>query len=178
MKQLLLLLLFIPSLLSAQKSKENCCPFSSLSSDSLVLYDFNKNTRPGASIVIEKEGKKVLAPFEKSKKIGIKYSVEFNGWVEDQKSYGAGTAACFDPHLGVVYYKDGQIQAYINICMGCNILESSLPLKVQNQGPQKDEESGAIYYTLNGMSKSFRKYLNQLIRKNNFSHEGKSKPPF
>lgn len=179
MKQLLILLvLFIPTLLFAQRSKESCCPFSSLDADSVVLYDYNKYTRPGASIVIEKGGNKVLAVFEKSKRLGTKAAINFNSRVEDKKSYGAGTAACFDPHLGVVYYKGGKMIAYINICMGCNILQPSIPLKVQDQGPQKDEESGKIYYTLDGMSKSFRKYLNRLIRKHEFSHAGKSKPPF
>ena len=73
MKQLFLLLLFFPFLLFSQVDQKELRPFSALQSDSVVLYDYNKYTRPGASIVIEEEGKKKqLGKFEKKVTLSAK----------------------------------------------------------------------------------------------------------
>ena len=178
MKQLFLLLLFFPFLLFSQVDQKELRPFSALQSDSVVLYDYNKYTRPGASIVIEEEGKKKqLGKFEKKVTLSAKKMQQLTSKVEDPGSYGSNVAACFDPHLGIVYYKKGEIQAYINVCMDCNRLEPSLKLIVQDQGKQTTEE-GEVFYTLYGMSKKFKKYLDGLLKQYDFSHRAKWKPTF
>lgn len=92
-----------------------------------------------------------------------------NRKLEDKKSFGVGNASCFDPHLGIVYYLKDEAIAYISICMDCNKLESSKKLDSQKQG--KDVVGNKVYYDLDGMSDSFRNYLNALLKKYNFSHQ-------
>lgn len=87
-----------------------------------------------------------------------------------KSSYGEYPAACFEPHLGIVFYKKGKPVQYITICMDCNRLVSSINIPNQQQGKEVSE-TGTTYYLLNGMSGGMRKYLNQLLKKYKFSHQ-------
>jgi hypothetical protein len=69
----------------------------------------------------------------------------------------------FDPHLGFVYYKGNEIIGYITICVDCNILSANLKLAAQIRSKE-----GADAH---GMSKSFRQFLNSLLKKYKFSHQ-------
>jgi hypothetical protein len=86
-----------------------------------------------------------------------------------KSSYGDGKAACFDPHLGFVYYLKGKIVAYITVCLDCNVLVSSIPLEAQKQGKIGDGKDA--YYIADAPSKKFRLFLNDLLKKYNFSHQ-------
>ena len=83
---------------------------------------------------------------------------------------------CFNPHLGIVYYLKGQIVAHVSVCMDCNILRSNIYIPTQTQG--KVAEGDAAYYTGDGLSKPFRQFLNDLLKKYNFSHQIKAGSSF
>lgn len=144
-------------------------PFLALQYDSVVMYDFDWRGKGEHFSIIDEKGK--LAPtVKKSVKLDDKTSKKLSRLVGESESYGQATAACFEPHLGIVYYKGGQPVAQLNICISCNRLGSSLEIPEQKQGKQGEGEE--VYYIADGMSKSFRKYLNVLLKANNFSHQG------
>lgn len=145
-------------------------PYLTLDYDSLVIYDYGDG--------FEKEGnigktgdvyyfKKT--PAKKAKLTASEANV-FSYKIGDKSSYGSVAAACFNPHFAALYYKNGKAIANIEICVGCNIAESSLKLTAQDQLPQKADD-GTVYYLGYGMSNKFRKYLKELINKYKFSHE-------
>lgn len=45
--------------------------------------------------------------------------------ISSDAAYGKTKAACFDPHLGVVYYRNNSIVANIDVCLDCSFLISS-----------------------------------------------------
>lgn len=148
-------------------------PFSKLSVDSVVFYDFGGDSGKEVITIIEKNGK-LSNSVIKSTKLDKVTADNFTKLLGQKKSYGNGTASCFDPHLGVVYYSNNKAIAYVNICLSCNRLHSSLEIANQLQGKQDD--GADAYYILDGMSKNFRKEINTLLIKYKFSHQliGKS----
>jgi hypothetical protein len=79
------------------------------------------------------------------------------------------TANCFEPHLGIVYFLKNKIVRHVLICMDCNGL--SLDIEIPAQHQDKQGEGKNAYYLGEGMSKSFRKFLNELLIKYGFSHQ-------
>jgi hypothetical protein len=146
-------------------------PFLTLQYDSLVIYDYDwQGDKARHFSIIDKEGK--LAPtVKKSAKLDRQSSEEMSRLLGDRTSFGQGTASCFLPHMGIVYYKAGKPVAHITICVGCNQLRSSLRIPAQEQGKIRLE--GEVFYAREGMSKAFREYLYNLQISNNFSHREK-----
>ena len=97
---------------------------------------------------------------------------KLNKKIDDKKSYGQVTAMCFDPHLGIVYYLKGKAVRYVLVCMDCNALRSDVDIPAQHQN--KQGQGNKAYYLGDGMSKSFRKFVNNLMTKYNFSHQIKA----
>jgi hypothetical protein len=94
-----------------------------------------------------------------------------NKKIGDNSSYGQVTAMCFNPHLAIVYYLNGKIVRHVLVCMDCNELRADINIPAQKQN--KQEEGDKAYYLGNGMSNSFRKFINRLLIKYNFSHKVK-----
>lgn len=142
-------------------------PFATLKFDKVILYDFSGGKSVGTSIIDEKGNlsrtiiKKVVLDEETTKILSKK--------LESKESYGGGTASCFEPHLGIVYYLKSKPIAHVSICLDCNRLSSSKNIPNQNQGKTGNDKDA--YYLLDGMSNQFRKYLNGLLKKYNFSHQ-------
>ena len=163
MKHLLLLLaILFFTVCSAHSQTKN--PFISLKYDRVVVYDYNREDME-RSIV---EGGKLTTSIQKQAQLGPNEISGLNTKVWEKRSYGGGVAACFIPHLGIVYYRQNKIVAHISICMDCNRLVSSIDIPAQRQGKQGSGKD--VYYLGDGMSKSFRTFLNGLIKKYKFSH--------
>lgn len=133
--------------------------------DSVVFYNFDyKKTE---SIIIGyrfPENRKNKFKLEGNK------ANKFIGLLKDTNSFGLGTMACFEPHIGVLLYKNGNVNAFIDICLDWNRLNASFKINAQQNGAVKLED-GSIFLLKNGMSKSFRRYLNELIKPHDFSHQ-------
>ena len=147
-------------------------PYAVLSYDSLVIYDFEWRSPEGKfRSIIDKEGN--LPPtVRKAVTLSKQEATELSRRIGTKESYGQMTAACFDPHFGMVYYEGGKVKEYITICMACNYPEPSIPLPVRYLG-DTDEEIEANYSKM-GFSKSFRAYLFDMKRKYGFSAIGKA----
>ena len=143
-------------------------PFLKLKVDSIVFYDFGGNPEDEVVSIIQKDDKLSYSVI-KSVKLDKITGDYFTKLIGKKESYGGSTAQCFEPHLGVVYYYNKKPIAYINICLSCNKLSSSLAIKSQLQG--KNGEGDKVYYTLDGMSNTFRQSIIALLVKFNFSHK-------
>jgi hypothetical protein len=170
---ILIIFIILFSKLSFGQKDNN--PFSKLTVDSIVFYDFGGDSGKEVITIIEKNGK-LSNSVVKSAKLDKVTGENFTKLLGQKKSYGSGTASCFDPHLGVVYYSNKKPIAYVNICLSCNRLHSSLEIANQLQG--KQGEGADAYYILDGMSKTFRKKINTLLIKYKFSHQLNGKSMF
>jgi len=162
---IIIIFLFVSKLTFGQKDDN---PYLKLSVDSIVFYDFGGRPEEEINSIIEKNGK-LSKTVIKSAKLDKLTADNFTKLLGQKTSYGSSTAACFEPHLGVVYYLNKKPIAYIDICLSCNRLYPSLKINTQMQG--KQGEGKEVYYTLNGISKSFRKEINSLLIKYKFSHQ-------
>jgi len=142
-------------------------PFVSLKFDKVIMYDFEGSKDYNLSIV-DNNGK-LATSISKQIELDKASTTKLNIKLGDRKSYGESTAACFDPHLGFVYYLKGKIVGYITICLDCNRLYSSLNIEAQKQG--RVGKGKDAYFIADGLSNSFRLFLNSLLKRNNFSHQ-------
>ena len=69
----------------------------------------------------------------------------------------------------MVYYNKNKVVGEIQICLGCNVISSTIELPAQKQG--KVGHRDKAYYLNDGMSKSFRNFINTILKKYNFSHQ-------
>lgn len=143
-------------------------PYLTLQYDSLVIYDFDWYSKDERYRSILDESGKLVPTIKKSVRLSPKDAIELTKAIGDSTSYGQITAACFDPHFGMVYFLQGQPTEHITICMSCNFPKSSLEIPARNQGAEWLD--GEVFYTRTGFSKTFRKYLSALKKKHGFSH--------
>lgn len=153
--------------LSANSNGQTKNPFLNLKFDKVVFYDF-KDIGEKGSLIVDNNGKYLQTVIKQVQLDTVTIS-KLNTKLGDRKSYGNGTAACFDPHCGIVYFLKGKPVGQITICLGCNRLYSSIDIAVQKQGKQGKGKDA--YYILDGLSKSFRQFINGLLKKNKFTHQ-------
>jgi len=162
------LIIYILSLIIAISSKGQIKnPFQTLKFDKVIMYDFKGGK--GSDLYIVDDKGQLAKSISKTVELSKQNISRLNSKLGDSKSYGAPTSACFDPHLGIVYYAQGKIVGHVTICLDCNRLYSSIEIIAQKQG--KIGQGKTAYYIADGLSKSFRQFLNGLLVENNFSHQ-------
>lgn len=161
-------------ILSLSSNGQTTNPFLNLKFDKVAIYDFEDVGEKG-SLIVDNNGK-FLQKVLKQVQLDSTTIKKLNFKLGDKKSYGNGTTACFDPHCGFVYFLKGKPVGQITICLGCNRLYSSIDIPAQKQGKQGQGKDA--YYFLDGLSKSFRQFLNGLLKKNKFSHQIESSSHF
>ena len=164
MKTLAFLIFLAPTLFAYGQTKN---PFLSLKFDKVIMYDF-KGTGEKELIIVDGNGKFHQAIL-KQVQLDKKTIEKVNTRLGDRRSYGNGTAACFDPHCGFVYFLNNKIVGQIIICLSCNRLHSTIDIPAQKQG--KYGQGNETYYIRDGLSKSFRKFINGLLVKNKFANQ-------
>lgn len=163
------LILIVILAFSANAQTKN--PFLSLKFDKFMAYDYQPAGEDPA--LIDKKGQLVTnVTIKKQVQLDTTTIKQLNKKLGDKKSYGQVKAMCFYPHLGIVYYLNSKILRHILVCMDCNVVRADIDIPAQHQNNQgKGDEA---YYLGDGMSKSFRQFLNQLLIKYNFSHQIKA----
>jgi len=141
--------------------------FSSLKYDKVIIYDYS-GSKDYYLHIIDEQGR-LAKTVTKQATLNTTEINKLSKRLDSKSSYGSGSAACFDPHLGIVYYYKTKIVAHVSVCLDCNALSSSIKIEAQKQG--KIGEGKDAYYTLGGMSKTFRHFLNTLLIKYKFSHQ-------
>ena len=83
-----------------------------------------------------------------------------------KSTYGEATAACFQPHFALVFFKSDNMTNQINICLDCNYLISDIAIPAQthkriNAGT-KDE------YAMMGFTDKGKKAIKDLCKELKF----------
>jgi len=143
-------------------------PFLSVKFDKVIIYDYQQ---AGEDPALVGENGNLLSSARIKKQVQLDSATinKLNRKIGDRKSYGQVTAACFEPHLGIVYYLNGKIVRHVLVCIGCNALRADIDIPAQHQNKQGQGDNA--YYLGEGMSKSFRQFINSLLIKYNFSHQ-------
>jgi hypothetical protein len=79
----------------------------------------------------------------------------------DTSTYGGTSAACFEPRLAFVFYKESKIVGCVNVCFECNYLHSAPEIPAQNYYNHKIGDYVVPSY---GFSKQGRKRLVKLCK--------------
>jgi hypothetical protein len=96
-------------------------PFEALQYDSAVAYEFQGMGDRRIVHCLKNEPSKI----SKQTQLTTYQLNVLEKLLTITSSYGNTTAACFDPHFAVVYFLGDQIVGSIDICLGCNYLEST-----------------------------------------------------
>ena len=168
----IILLILLSVLNYARGQTKN--PYLHLKFDKVILYDFEPSAEKG-SLIIDNSGNP-LQSIVKQIQLDPATVKSFNSKLGSKGSFGNVTAFCFDPHCGLVYFLQDKPVAQIAICLECNKLRSTIDLPAQQQGKQGHGQD--VYYISDGLSKAFRKHINGLLKKYNFSHQIKSGSSF
>lgn len=142
-------------------------PFAKLTYDKVVMYDFEGGK--GTDLYVINADGQLAKNVKKQAQLTLTENNTLSKKINSKKSYGAATASCFDPHLGFVYYYNGKVVAHVTVCLDCNRMRSSIDIPEQKQG--KTGSGKNVYYIADGLSDTFRNYLNSLMKKYNFSHQ-------
>ncbi|UIR56795.1 hypothetical protein LZQ00_03015 [Sphingobacterium sp. SRCM116780] len=86
-------------------------------------------------------------------------------------SFDNGSSICWEPHLGIVFFKNNIAVNYMAVCMECNKLKSMLYIPGTESIKSLDANGINIE---KGMSPVFRRFLNSLLTKYNFKYATKS----
>lgn len=144
--------------------KEVLNPFDTLSYDKVIAYDYkgdgNKN------VVVAKKMKLIRA----EKELSEKEIASFHRIVGDTNTYGGQTAACFDPHFGLIYYKGKTVVGHISICLQCNFLVASVNIPASEKKKIYVGDDPEDFYYAHGFSKTGRIKLSEVVKSLNFSH--------
>lgn len=152
--------------LSPIKSKKYALnPFDTINFDAVVAYDFagSEETYPG---IFDSAGNFVPVVF-KQKELSEIQAAKIVNTLASPKTYGGFTAACFHPHLALVFYKAAVPQLTVNVCLSCNYLTSSKHIPAMHS---KKRESASGSYDAIGFSLFGRKIFIQLCRQLHFQY--------
>lgn len=115
-------------------------PFDTLDYDKVVTYDYKGF---GGEIISIIENGEFVDVVMKQKFLNQKQIDRFLQILTKNETYGDVTAFCFDPHLGVVFFKNDKVVYKIDVCLDCNYLKSDTEIpamysKVVNKGAEEE----------------------------------------
>lgn len=137
-------------------------PFDTLKYDKVIAYDFDG--RHEKYYVIEKYGWFVNT-ISKQQYLTQKQTDKLVKALTNKSSYGESTAACFEPHFAVVFFKNNKMVNQVNVCLDCNYLMSTIEIPAQSA---KTIVMDSISYPMNGFSKKGVKAVTSLCKELNF----------
>lgn len=148
---------------------KNGVPFNKLDYDKIIAYDFagDEETYPNP---IDRKGK-FTPVILKQQFLTQKQADQILSALAKNSSYGESSAACFQPHLGLVFFKGNKKINQISICLSCNtsITEIEIPArthKIFNKGTDNE-------YSFTGFKPSGKKAIIKLCKEINFHYGNK-----
>ncbi|WP_419868247.1 hypothetical protein [Chryseobacterium sp. CT-SW4] len=147
-----------------QPNPHNGTPFDKLDYDKLIAYDFMGDEEIYPDAVNEKE--KFVPVIVKQQFLNQQQADRILTALAQKSSYGDNSAACFRPHLGLVFFKGNKKINQISICLSCNnsTAEIDIPAKrhkVFNKGKETQ-------YYLTGFTSSGKAAIVDLCKEINF----------
>ncbi len=143
-------------------------PFDTLIYNKVVAYDFERLVE-SYGVVTEVDGRKKFASNIFCQKSLNQKQVDFlTNFLGSNDTYGGNWAACFEPHLGIVFYQDDEIKCVVNICLDCNQLISSV--KIPAQTYHKIDEGTEYEEPLFGFSEQGKQNIIELCKEIGFDY--------
>ena len=140
-------------------NKKGSRPFSKLDYNRVIAYDYECGMETRVNIV--EDGR--LNPAIKQQVALTQRQVdELTNYLGARSTYGESPADCFNPHLGIVFYRDTSVVAFVSICLDCHHLESSIEIPVLSHNKSN--------YLSSGFSDLGKQKLTALCAQLNFSH--------
>ena len=155
---------YIDSAATITRSNTTLLPFKNLQYNKVIAYDYEGNEEPFGSIT-SKDGKFIPVVL-KQKSLNQKQTEQLIRILTDQKTYGKGTAACFNPHMAVVFYDGKKIVFKADICFGCNYLIPSKEIPAMHH-KKITFDDGTFYYAV-GFTETGKKKIKDLAKAFNF----------
>lgn len=130
---------------------KNGQPFDKLQYDKVIAYDYEGSEEPYPA-VIDNKGRFVPVVLAQQY-LTQEQADQILSTLAKKSTYGEGTAACFQPHFALVFYKDNKMMHQINVCLDCNyqITDLEIPAethKIVNKG--KEDEFALTGYSISG----------------------------
>ena len=150
-------------------NSKNGVPFGKLNYDKIIAYDFQGSEEPYPN-VIDKQGKFVPV-ITAQKALSQIQADKILSALSKKSTYGEGTAACFNPHFALVFYKENKPINQISICLDCNYLIADLDIPAETH--RKIEKGTANEYALTGFTKSGKTAIINLCKELNFYYKEK-----
>ncbi|HEY4325894.1 MAG TPA: hypothetical protein VGN20_18025 [Mucilaginibacter sp.] len=101
-------------------------PFNLLHYNKVIAYDYDsENGESNLNIV---ENNRLVLKIKKQKQLNQKQVDQLTDLLGSNSTYGNTYAFCFVPHLGIVFYYNDKIIMSVSISIGCNFLNSSVPI--------------------------------------------------
>lgn len=138
-------------------------PFDTLDFNKVIAYDFDGEERAYANSIRKMNSNFFSDAVLRQRALQNKEIQFLLDFLSEPKTYGGETMACFEPHLGIVFFKDKQVKYVIDICMDCNYLNSTsvLPASVSNKMKMENGDE----YSLIGFSSYGRNKIVELSKK-------------
>jgi len=148
-------------------NQSNGIPFSTLDYDKIIASDF-RGDEEMYDAPIDKQGN-FIPIIEKQQFLSQEQADKILKALAKKSSYGEASAACFNPHLGLVFFKGNKKVNQMSICLDCNgsISEIDIPARrnrVFNKGT--DDE-----YSFTGFTPQGKAAVAELCRAINFFYK-------
>lgn len=143
--------------------KNSTEPFSTLIYNKVIAYDYEGNEEAYNSVI--KNGNFIPVVI-KQQSLNQKQVEKVIQLLTDKTTYGETTAACFNPHLAFVFYKDNDIVFKTDICLSCNYQTPSINIPAMNH-KKIQLENGDFYYA-KGFTYSGKQRIKSLCKELNF----------
>ncbi len=139
-------------------------PFGTLSYDKIIAYDFEGSEEPYPSVL--DKNLKFVPVILKQQALTQKQADKILSALTKKSTYGEATAACFNPHLALLFFKDDKFKNAINICLDCNYLISDVEIPAETQ--LKINKGKKNEYAITGFTKTGKKAIIDLCKELNF----------
>ena len=94
-------------------------------------------------------------------------------YLTSKSTYGEATAACFQPHFALVFYKDNKIINQINVCLDCNYLISDIAIPAETH--KKVNAGTKEEYAITGFTDKGKKAIIDLCKELIFTYRQEEK---
>lgn len=145
-------------------SKKHSAPFDTLQFDKVIAYDYEGSEEAFGSVI--KNGS-FISIIEKQQALNdnqVNYLID--DVLTSNSTYAGGTAACFNPHLGIVFFKDLKPVMVIDICLDCNALNASIDIPASLH--REISAEGESYLAAYGFSDKGQKRIVKLAQELDF----------
>ena len=124
-------------------------PFNTFKFNKVIAYDYEGVEEPYGSVFDINH--KFIDIIESQKELTKSQTLDLINFLTNTKTYGGSTAACFNPHLGFVFFQNNNPVFHMDICLDCNYLISSQEIPAQKFKKVRDG-NGTEVYSLIGFS--------------------------